>query len=279
MLPQALATPQGRATPSPFSDRLRAQGPPLTRLQPGKRVPYHDASNTTGSSLSLDQLDSLRRQSNLSTLSLSPRRPATTSHTARQPRPSFSFGVQINDDESLDDEDYVAEREDGGVSPAESWTTVDRMRCWRNDAMTQHLYDSAKFWGAKVLGMTGEPLPADCRYWFSCLHFSPLRRQSGRRILACTGPLLDAPICASRARLDRTVSGCIDLDCCTGTPDRHVARLPLPSRPVQGPLGEMGGSARARWPRERFRGCSGLQRRWPGRRGNQGTPKLSASKV
>jgi anaphase-promoting complex subunit 6 len=36
------------------------------------------------------------------------------------------------------------------------WTMVDRMRNWRNDAMTQHLYDSAKFWGGKVLGLTGE---------------------------------------------------------------------------------------------------------------------------
>jgi anaphase-promoting complex subunit 6 len=35
------------------------------------------------------------------------------------------------------------------------WTMVDRMRNWRNDAMTQHLYDSAKFWGGKVLEMTG----------------------------------------------------------------------------------------------------------------------------
>ncbi|GAA5868417.1 hypothetical protein JCM3774_003289 [Rhodotorula dairenensis] len=160
-----LATPQGRATPSPFSDRLRGQGPPRARLQPGKRAPYHDASNTS-SSLSLDQLDSLRRQSNLSTLSLSPRRPTTTSRAARAPRPSFSFGVQINDDESLDDDDDVAAAEEGS-SPG-SWTTVDRMRCWRNDAMTQHLYDSAKFWGAKVLGMTGNP---DDAFWLAQIHF------------------------------------------------------------------------------------------------------------
>lgn len=153
MPPRAMETPQGRATPSPFSDRLRgAQSPPLgVRLQPGKRVPYHD--DTTSSSLSLDQLDSLRRQSNLSTLSLSPRRPTSTSTTTRQPRPSFSFGVQVNDDESLDGDEPVQEEGDDVV--AGSWTTVDRMRCWRNDAMTQHLYDSAKFWGAKVFGMTG----------------------------------------------------------------------------------------------------------------------------
>ncbi|KAI5474174.1 cell division control protein Cdc16 [Pseudohyphozyma bogoriensis] len=32
---------------------------------------------------------------------------------------------------------------------------VDRMRNWRNDAMTQHLYATADFWGSKVFGITG----------------------------------------------------------------------------------------------------------------------------
>ncbi|GAA5975618.1 hypothetical protein JCM10908_005220 [Rhodotorula pacifica] len=179
MPPPALATPQGRATPSPFSDRLRDQGPPLAgRLQPGKRPAYHDASNTTSSSLSLDQLDSLRRQSNLSTLSLSPRRPATTK--TRQPRPSFSFGVQINDDESLDDDDNHNELGAGEEGEAGSWTTIDRMRCWRNDAMTQHLYDSAKFWGSKVFGMTGNP---DDAFWLAQIHFLTHQFAQAERIL------------------------------------------------------------------------------------------------
>ena len=38
----------------------------------------------------------------------------------------------------------------------EDWTMVDRLRNWRNDAMTQHLYGTAEFWGGKVFGMTGE---------------------------------------------------------------------------------------------------------------------------
>ncbi|KWU42148.1 TPR-like protein [Rhodotorula sp. JG-1b] len=169
MPPRVMETPQGRATPSPFSDRLRgAQGPPLgARLQPGKRAPYHDASNTTSSSLSLDQLDSLRRQSNLSTLSLSPRRPTSTSTTTttRQPRPSFSFGVQ-------------EEGDDAGAAGA--WTTVDRMRCWRNDAMTQHLYDSAKFWGAKAFWMTGNP---DDAFWLAQTFFLTHQFAQAERIL------------------------------------------------------------------------------------------------
>jgi anaphase-promoting complex subunit 6 len=31
---------------------------------------------------------------------------------------------------------------------------VDRMRLWRHDALMQHLYDTAAFWGDKVLSWT-----------------------------------------------------------------------------------------------------------------------------
>jgi hypothetical protein len=34
---------------------------------------------------------------------------------------------------------------------------VERIRCWRHDAMQQHLYDSAIFWGDKVVSMTNDP--------------------------------------------------------------------------------------------------------------------------
>jgi len=31
---------------------------------------------------------------------------------------------------------------------------VDRMRLWRHDAMMQHLYETAAFWGDKILSWT-----------------------------------------------------------------------------------------------------------------------------
>jgi anaphase-promoting complex subunit 6 len=34
------------------------------------------------------------------------------------------------------------------------WNTVDRMRLWRHDAMMQHLYETAAFWGDKILSWT-----------------------------------------------------------------------------------------------------------------------------
>ena len=38
------------------------------------------------------------------------------------------------------------------------WGMVDRMRLWRHDALMQHLYDTAAFWGDKILSWTRAPL-------------------------------------------------------------------------------------------------------------------------
>ncbi len=42
---------------------------------------------------------------------------------------------------------------DGGD---EEWTTIDRMRLWRHDALLQHLHSTAVFWGDKILSWTSE---------------------------------------------------------------------------------------------------------------------------
>jgi len=39
------------------------------------------------------------------------------------------------------------------------WGMVDRMRLWRHDALMQHLFDSAAFWGDKILSWTSKPPP------------------------------------------------------------------------------------------------------------------------
>lgn len=36
-----------------------------------------------------------------------------------------------------------------------SWSAIDNMRLWRHDAIMQHLYETAAFWGDKVLSWTG----------------------------------------------------------------------------------------------------------------------------
>jgi anaphase-promoting complex subunit 6 len=47
-----------------------------------------------------------------------------------------------------DDEDDDEEQEEY------EWDTVDRMRLWRHDALMQHLYETAAFWGDKIVSWT-----------------------------------------------------------------------------------------------------------------------------
>ena len=108
-----------------------------------------DEDNT--SDLSQSQLRGLRRQSNLSTISLSPKRPSSSTATARPQRKS-RFAPR--EDESV--ESIIMGEETVEGEAQEDFTMVDRMRNWRNDAMTQHLYGTAQFWGSKVFGLTGQ---------------------------------------------------------------------------------------------------------------------------
>ncbi|EIN10021.1 TPR-like protein [Punctularia strigosozonata HHB-11173 SS5] len=48
------------------------------------------------------------------------------------------------------------------------WTAVDRMRLWRHDALMQHLYETAAFWGDKVLSWTNDPNDA---FWLAQTYF------------------------------------------------------------------------------------------------------------
>jgi hypothetical protein len=109
-------------------------------------------SDLSSTSLSHEQVEGLRRQSHLSTLSLSPRRPSTAasgSTATTRPRRTSQLGYE-GDESSFVQRDGLDEEEQG-----ETYTSVDRMRNWRNDAMTQHLYSTAEFWGGKVFGLTG----------------------------------------------------------------------------------------------------------------------------
>ncbi|GAA5851308.1 hypothetical protein JCM3766R1_004153 [Sporobolomyces carnicolor] len=135
------------------------------------------------SNLSVDQVENLRRQSSLSTLSLSPRRPSVANSgstaTTRPRRGAGATGLAYNT--QGDETSYLGEA-DGEQAP---WTMVDRMRNWRNDAMTQHLYDSAKFWGGKVLGLTNNP---DDAFWLAQIHFLTNQYAQAERILTALRP-------------------------------------------------------------------------------------------
>jgi anaphase-promoting complex subunit 6 len=52
----------------------------------------------------------------------------------------------------LDDTQNEDEEEEDDYD--KEWGMVDRMRLWRHDAMLQHLYETAAFWGDKILSWT-----------------------------------------------------------------------------------------------------------------------------
>jgi anaphase-promoting complex subunit 6 len=83
---------------------------------------------------------------NASTLSASPR-------TSRIRRDFTNLGRHPLADDGDEDTTFGEGEEDLG-----DWTIVDRLRMWRHDAMMQHLYDTAIFWGDKVLTWTGKYL-------------------------------------------------------------------------------------------------------------------------
>lgn len=58
-------------------------------------------------------------------------------------QPIEEVGAELEDDED-------GEPEDAGAQ-----VLIEKMRMWRHDAMLQHLYETAAFWGDKVLTWTG----------------------------------------------------------------------------------------------------------------------------
>jgi anaphase-promoting complex subunit 6 len=56
--------------------------------------------------------------------------------------------------ESVDPEESGEYTEEDEEDNEDEWGLVDRMRLWRHDAMSQHLYETAVFWGDKILAWT-----------------------------------------------------------------------------------------------------------------------------
>jgi anaphase-promoting complex subunit 6 len=60
------------------------------------------------------------------------------------------MSVEIEGDHVMGEEDSDEDEEEV------TWSMIDSMRLWRNDAIMQHLYETAAFWGDKILSWTGE---------------------------------------------------------------------------------------------------------------------------
>jgi anaphase-promoting complex subunit 6 len=81
--------------------------------------------------------------------------PRTRSRLAEEsspePRRSPRKRTQTDEEAEVDEDDEV--------EPERTWSMVDSMRLWRHDAIMQQLYETAAFWGDKILSWTGEPGP------------------------------------------------------------------------------------------------------------------------
>lgn len=132
--------------PSPSGSRPRGSISSSFSFDPSHLVhSYLDANASRRDSAALDPNRSILTASPLLS---SPRR-------TRKARPPGQAGEHplaqdTTQDVFLDDDEYYG----GMVEDRSDWSMVERMRLWRHDAIWQHLYETAAFWGDKVLSWT-----------------------------------------------------------------------------------------------------------------------------
>ena len=106
---------------------------------------YIDANTSTISNPKSFALDPNRSILPASPARSSPRHPRRArGHASRHPLANDRIDVFQDSEDDADDE------------TEQEWGMIDRMRLWRHDALMQHLYETAAFWGDKVLSWTRE---------------------------------------------------------------------------------------------------------------------------
>ena len=110
---------------------------------------YNDTNSSTISNPNVVALDPNRSVLPASPMRSSPRHQRKVRESmlvGRQPHPLANETTDVFQD-SEDDADDEDEHE---------WDMVDRMRLWRHDGLMQHLYETAAFWGDKILSWTSK---------------------------------------------------------------------------------------------------------------------------
>ncbi|GLB40557.1 putative anaphase-promoting complex, cyclosome, subunit 3 [Lyophyllum shimeji] len=139
---------------------------------------YLDANSSTASNPN-SLADPNRSVLPASPLRSSPRRHRKAKESlSRQPHPLANDTTDVFQ-ESDDDRDEESEYE---------WGMVDRMRLWRHDALMQHLYETAAFWGDKILSWTNDPNDA---FWLAQTYFMTHQYSRAERLL--TRPFPTSP--------------------------------------------------------------------------------------
>ncbi|KDR76370.1 hypothetical protein GALMADRAFT_67732 [Galerina marginata CBS 339.88] len=169
--------------PSPSGSRPRGSISSTFSFGPQNLVDsYIDANTSTISNANSSALDP-----NRSILTASPRSPRKhrrgKSSTGRHPHPLANDTTDVFQD-SEDDNDADDESE-------YEWGMVDRMRLWRHDALMQHLYDTAAFWGDKILSWTND---ANDAFWLAQTYFMTHQYSRAERLLTRPFPTTSSKI-------------------------------------------------------------------------------------
>ena len=86
--------------------------------------------------------------------------------------------VLFTNDQDEEDEDTLSDESSSSTSV--SWTLIDRMRTWRNDALNQHLYSTAIYWGSKAFTRTRDPHDG---FWLAQSYFAAGMYSRAERVL------------------------------------------------------------------------------------------------
>ncbi|PCH42219.1 TPR-like protein [Wolfiporia cocos MD-104 SS10] len=125
------------------------------------------SSASNARSLALDPNRSILQASPLCSSPRLPRRAKTS--TTRHPLANDTTDIfqEDNNDETGEGESY-------------QFSIIDRMRLWRHDALMQHLYDTAAFWGDKIVSWTNDPNDA---FWLAQTYFLTHQYSRAERLL------------------------------------------------------------------------------------------------
>ncbi|CED84346.1 Anaphase-promoting complex (APC), Cdc16 subunit [Phaffia rhodozyma] len=97
---------------------------------------------------------------------------------------THNLAAQVDETRTEDEfsEDDVTRNTEGDEEDGEEdgLKGMDSMRSWRHDAMMQHLYEAAAFWGDKIFSLTGDKNDA---FWLAQIHFLTSRYARAVRIL------------------------------------------------------------------------------------------------
>lgn len=104
---------------------------------------------------------------------------------ASRPTASIAPTARSRRDHAVAADDGVDDVSDEEQEVEATWSMIARMRTWRQDAILQHLYETAAFWGDKILSWTGEPNDA---FWLAQTYFLTGAYVRAERILMAPLP-------------------------------------------------------------------------------------------